>query len=374
MARFPVQFQSTDAQGKIIVGETVTLYRTGTTYAITCYAASTGGSAVPDAVFTTDSDGRIKAWIDDEDYPSTQYFRIQLTGSKYKTQTVDDVVVLPVATTGHASTALDDLASVAINTSLISDTADTDNLGSEVIPWAKLFLGSGGISFEGSTDDTYQTTVVSTDTTGSDKTITLPNATGTVSLITATETLTNKTLTGNTAVNLISGSGTVVLNTTGTMTLPNATDTVVGKATTDTLTNKTLGASTLSGQMTGADQTVSAVNLKDYGEITNANGAAGTTETLSMTDGNVHHMTLDENIEFTAFDNATASGEMCSFTLILRQDGSGTNTVTWPGSVDWEDGTAPTLTTTASAVSILSFFTIDGGIIWHGVVGSDNSS
>jgi len=58
-----------------------------------------------------------------------------------------------------------------------------------------------------------------------------------------TQTLTNKILSGNTAVTLISGSGTAALNTTGTITLPNATDTLVGKATTDTLTNKTMVAS-----------------------------------------------------------------------------------------------------------------------------------
>lgn len=57
-----------------------------------------------------------------------------------------------------------------------------------------------------------------------------------------TQTLSNKTLSGNTAVTLISGSGTLTLNTTGTVTLPNTTDTLVGKATTDTLTNKTIDA------------------------------------------------------------------------------------------------------------------------------------
>ena len=56
-----------------------------------------------------------------------------------------------------------------------------------------IFSG-GSIIFEGSTDDGFETTLAVTDPT-TDRTITLPNATGTVSLIDATETLTNKTLT-----------------------------------------------------------------------------------------------------------------------------------------------------------------------------------
>lgn len=64
--------------------------------------------------------------------------------------------------------------------------------------------------------------------------------TGAVVGTTDSQTLTTKILTGNTAVNLISGSGTMTLNTSGTITLPNATDTLVGKNTTDTLTLKTL--------------------------------------------------------------------------------------------------------------------------------------
>ena len=53
------------------------------------------------------------------------------------------------------------------------------------------------IVFEGATDDAYETTLVVTDPTA-DRTITLPNVTGTVSLLTNTETLTNKTLTAPT--------------------------------------------------------------------------------------------------------------------------------------------------------------------------------
>ena len=76
-------------------------------------------------------------------------------------------------------------AITALNTDLT--TISTDN---------HIFSG-GSIIFEGATDDGFETTLAVTDPT-TDRTITLPNATGTVSLIDATETLTNKTLTAPT--------------------------------------------------------------------------------------------------------------------------------------------------------------------------------
>ena len=76
-------------------------------------------------------------------------------------------------------------AITALNTDLT--TISTDN---------HVFSG-GSIIFEGATDDSFETTLAVTDPTA-DRTITLPNASGTVSLIDATETLTNKTLTAPT--------------------------------------------------------------------------------------------------------------------------------------------------------------------------------
>ena len=75
-------------------------------------------------------------------------------------------------------------------------------------------------------------------------TVTVPNVTDTLVGKATTDVLTNKTLSGNTATNLVNGSGTVNINSSGTVTLPNATDTLVGKATSDTLTNKSLSDST----------------------------------------------------------------------------------------------------------------------------------
>ena len=58
------------------------------------------------------------------------------------------------------------------------------------------------IVFEGATDDAHETTLVVTDPTA-DRTITLPNLTGTVSLLDATETLENKTLTSPTLTSAV---------------------------------------------------------------------------------------------------------------------------------------------------------------------------
>ncbi len=118
-----------------------------------------------------------------------------------------------------------------------------------------LILGPGFI-VEGTTDNTNETTVVFTDPTA-DRTITFPDATGTVVLADSTNTLTNKTLTSPTISGLYLSDASIVFEgavadsyeTTlvageptedRTVTLPDATDTLVGKATTDTLTNKTL--------------------------------------------------------------------------------------------------------------------------------------
>jgi hypothetical protein len=84
----------------------------------------------------------------------------------------------------------------------------------------------------------------------------------------------------------------------------------------------------------------------------NALGAVGATETIDCGVSNKISMTLDENLTITL----TAPTGPTNLTFRLTQDGAGTNTVTWPATVFWAGGSAPTITATASAVDIVSCY------------------
>jgi hypothetical protein len=126
-------------------------------------------------------------------------------------------------------------------------------------------------------------------------------------------------------------------------------------------TAPTITGMTLAGAVTGADQTVSAINLKDYGEVTNALGSVSGSTTIDLTAGNSVTATTGGAITWT-FSNPTASDELCGFVLKLVNGGSATQT--WPASVDWPSATAPTLTT--SGTDVLVFITCDGGTTYYG--------
>lgn len=122
-------------------------------------------------------------------------------------------------------------------------------------------------------------------------------------------------------------------------------------------------------QADGAGQVLSDHELKDICETRTAPESSSGTLTLDIENGNVFEVELDENVTTLTISNPPASGKAGAFTLILKQDATGSRTVTWPGSVKWAGGTAPTLTTDANAIDILTFVTTDAGTTWYGFVG-----
>jgi uncharacterized protein YeaO (DUF488 family) len=125
--------------------------------------------------------------------------------------------------------------------------------------------------------------------------------------------------------------------------------TVVGTTDTQTLTNKTVEAGTFTNGYTE--------------EVNTAN--TSTAYTISLADGSFQVLTLTGNATIT-MPTAT-SGK--SFIMFLKQDGTGSRTVTW-STVKWAGGTAPTVTSTASKQDIYSFFA--DGTNWYGTTVGQN--
>jgi len=133
-----------------------------------------------------------------------------------------------------------------------------------------------------------------------------------------------------------------------------------------TLTSMTLAGATISGAVDGGAQVISNPVVKDYGETVNIiGGTGGGTQDIDITAGNVVTATVDTSTNTFTFSNPSVTGVSCSFTLILTNGGS--QTVVWPGTVDWAAATAPTLT--AAGVDVLTFMTVDAGTIWYGFAG-----
>lgn len=101
--------------------------------------------------------------------------------------------------------------------------------------------------------------------------------------------------------------------------------------------------------------------IEEATTITSSSNAA----TLNLRDGNIFEHTLTENVTYT-FSNPASSGKVSSFVLKIKQDASASGyTVTFPSSVDFVGGTAPTLTATANAIDTFVVFTTDGGTIYN---------
>ncbi|MGB1538302.1 MAG: hypothetical protein ACPHAN_11360 [Pseudomonadales bacterium] len=119
-----------------------------------------------------------------------------------------------------------------------------------------------------------------------------------------------------------------------------------------------------SGVSNFADKVVQRPEIKDYAETYNASSGSGTVD-LDLQTGNVfQHTASGGNVTFT-FSNPPASGKAGSLTLKWIQDSSD-RTITWPASVDWAGGSAPSVTSGSAKVDMYVFTTFDAGTTWYG--------
>jgi hypothetical protein len=202
--------------------------------------------------------------------------------------------------------------------------------------------------------------------------LTLGDLSGSIVGTTATQTLTNKTIAyaDNTLTNV---AGTTATQTLTNKTITFADNTLTGVASTSTaqtLTNKTItyADNTLTGVVgTTATQTLTNKTLTnptvtDYIETVNAIGTVVSASTLSLSSGTVLTATLTASTACTFTMPTATAGK--SFVLLLKQaatTGGGSATFT---SVKWNALGAPTITTTAAKMDILTF--VSDGTNWYG--------
>lgn len=124
----------------------------------------------------------------------------------------------------------------------------------------------------------------------------------------------------------------------------------------------------------GALSDLAADNHAQYG-LTNPTHAAvtyanGGTTTLTV-NGRNEIFSASASVGGTtwALTGAVGTGKVSSFVLELTNGGAFTQT--WPVSVKWDGGIAPTLT--AAGVDVLAFYTRDGGITWRGFLSAKDS-
>ena len=266
------------------------------------------------------------------------------------------------------------------------------------------------IVFEGSTDDAYETTLAVTDPTA-DRTITFPDASGTVVTTTASQTLTNKTLTSPTInAGTFSGTFTGTMDATSlvlsgasplvfegasadahettlgivdptadrTVSLPNATDTLVGKATTDTFTNKTidLDSNTFTGSLAEFN---SALQSDSFVSLTGSETLTNKTLTSPTINGGTFSGSFTGTQDLTGlvmsgasplvFEGATADAHE---TTLAFTDPTADRTITFFNATDTLVGKATTDTFTNKSID-LETNTLTGSLSeWNSTLQSDS--
>ena len=89
--------------------------------------------------------------------------------------------------------------------------------------------------------------------------------------------------------------------------------------------------------------------------------------TIDWTLGNKAKCTMTGNATLTF----TAPSSACNVVLEVVQDGTGSRTITWPAAVKWPGGAAPTLSTAASSIDVISFYY--NGTTYYGAAALDYS-
>lgn len=113
-------------------------------------------------------------------------------------------------------------------------------------------------------------------------------------------------------------------------------------------------------------------SLTGLKEVKTAPSISSNTLTLDCSVSNVFAVSLNANISTLTLSNVPSTGNAFALTLSLVANGTA-YTVTWPASVKWPGGTAPTLTSANGKVDTFVLTTWDGGTTWYAFTAGQNA-
>jgi hypothetical protein len=84
-----------------------------------------------------------------------------------------------------------------------------------------------------------------------------------------------------------------------------------------------------------------------------------------------HDLTLTGNSTLTPIHSDPPTGEAIDLRLLIRQDGTGSRTLGWGGTITWatHDGSPPDMPTAANALLTVGLLSVDDGATWIGYAG-----
>ena len=264
----------------------------------------------------------------------------------------------------------------ATNVQAALDELDTEKLalaGGTVT--GELLIGNtGSLAFEGSTDNAFETYLAVVDPTA-DRTITLPDVSGTVVTTGDTGSVTSTMIADGTIVNADINASAAI----GFSKLANvsATDRLLGRSSAgagaiEEIVCTAAGRALIDDADAAAQRTTLGVvigtDVQAYDvdtaktDVTQSFTAAQRGSITALTDGatitpdfavaNNFSVTLGGNRTLANPSNLTAGQSGC---IWITQDGTGSRTLAYGSQWDFTGGTAPTLTTTAAAVDCLVY-------------------
>lgn len=119
----------------------------------------------------------------------------------------------------------------------------------------------------------------------------------------------------------------------------------------------------------GSANTFTAKNqLKTYDEVKTSPTISAGSLTLDLSAGTHFTVALNANVTSLTISNPQSdASHVSAFTLVFTADGT-PRTVSWPASVKWASGSAPTLTSTNNKIDMFTFLSYDGGTSWLGLI------